>query len=180
MSAMEEYANYLDSESAIQLFSKIQKSFNGNKELASKECGISKKSAYDWDKRKEDLKHSTKVKILEKSMEEFPVELFQFITQNLYESGTRTLMIGLATIYEHVFDSKDESEFKQHVSKFEIMTEQYAGLIYKHKELEVNNMFVKLKKYAKDHNYNWKPNQTTLYDSNAPNIANSKIINSYS
>ncbi len=179
MSVAEEYANYVDSEGAIMLFDKIKKSFNDNRELASKECDISKKSTYDWDERKEDLKHSTKVKILEKAIEQFPVESFQFITQNLYGAGTETLMTCLSTIYEQTFDSKDTFEFKQHVNEFEIMTKQYAGLIYKQRDLEVNHMFSKLKKYAKNHHYDWKPTQTILYDYESIKKIIPKIIRSY-
>lgn len=179
MSLAEEYANYLDSDAAIQLFNNIKKSMGNNRELASKECDISKKSTYDWDERKGDLKHSTKVKILEKAIEQFPVESFQFITQNLYDAGTETLMSGLSTIYEQSFDSNDTLEFQQHVNEFEIMTKQYAGLIYKHRDLEVNHMFSKLKQYADKNSYDWKPTQTILYDYESIKKIIPKIVSSY-
>ncbi len=179
MSMIEDFAHYLDSSSAVKLFDKIQKSLGDNRELASKECNISKKSTYDWGELKGDLKYDTKIKILEKAIEQFPVETFHFLTQNLYDASTETLMAALSTIYEQSFDSNDSSEFKHHVNEFEIMTKQYSGLIYKHRDLEINHMFSKLKNHAKDNNYDWKPEQTILYDYETVKKLVPKIISSY-
>jgi len=179
LSIAEEYVDYLDSNGAIELFDKFKKSLDDNRELASKECDISKKSTYEWDGRKGDLKRSTKIKILDKAIEQFPVESFQFITQKLYNAGTETMMTCLSTIFEQTYDSKDSFEFKQHVNEFELMTKQYAGLIYKHRDLEVNHMFLKLKRFSDNHKYNWKPAQTILYDYESLKKIIPKIVGSY-
>lgn len=165
MSILEKYSSFVDTEGVIELFDKYQKSKNDNRTLAAKECDITTKSVYDWKHLKENVKLSTKVKILQKIMEEMPVETFSYLTKKLYDSSTETLMSCLTTLYEQSFDVKDEREYLQHVHEFENISKKYAGLIYKHRDLEVNHMFSKLYSFAKSQNYPWKPHQTVLYDS---------------
>jgi len=149
----------------IALFDKYQKSLGDNRTLAAKECDITPKSVYDWEALKENVKHSTKVKVLEKIIEGLPVETFSYLTQKLYDSSIETLMSCFTTLYEMSFDAKDEKEYLQHVNEFENINRKYAGLIYKHRDLEVNHMFSKLSSYAKSQNYHWDLHQTVLYDS---------------
>ena len=177
MSMIEKYANYVNTEGIIALFDKYQKSLGDNRALAAKECDITPKSVYDWEALKENVKHSTKVRVLEKIIEDLPVETFSYLTQNLYDSSTETLMSCLTTLYEMSFDAKDENEYLQKVKEFENITEKYGGLIYKHRELEVNHMFSKLSTYAKSQNYLWKPHQTILYDSERVKQMISQLIN---
>lgn len=179
MSMIEKYANYVDTEGIITLFGKYQKSLGDNRTLAAKECDITPKSVYDWEALKENVKHSTKVKVLEKIIEDLPVETFSYLTQKLYDSSTETLISCLTTLYETSFDAKDEKEYLQTVKEFENVTRKYAGLIYKHRDLEVNHMFSKLSTYAKSQRYHWKPQQTILYDSETVKQMIPQIISSW-
>ncbi len=165
MSIVEKYASLIETEGIIELFDKFEKSKNGNRTLAAKECDITTKSVYDWTKLKENVKLSTKMKVFQKIMEEMPVETFSYLTKKLYDSSTETLMSCLTTMYEQSFDAKDEKEYLQYVHEFENISKEYAGLIYKHRDLEVNHMFSKLYSFAKSHTFDWKPHQTVLYDS---------------
>jgi len=179
MSMIEKYANYVDTEGIITLFGKYQKSLGDNRTLAAKECDITPKSVYDWESLKENVKHSTKVRVLEKIIQDLPVETFSYLTQKLYDSSTETLISCLTTLYETSFDAKDEKEYLQKVKDFENMTRKYAGLIYKHRDLEVNHMFSKLSTYAKSQRYYWKPQQTILYDSETVKQMIPQIISSW-
>lgn len=179
MSYFEKFSNYVDSDSIAELFNKYQKYVGDNRTLAAKECGITPKSVYDWENRSEDVKHSTKIKVLEKIIEEMPVETFQYITDKLYNSSSETLLTCLSTLYEQSYDSKSESEYLAIVNIFENITKKYAGLIYNNRELEVNGMFLKLSEFAKMRGYGWKPQQTILYDFNKIKQMIPQIISSW-
>lgn len=165
MSIVEKYASLVETEGIIELFDKFEKSKDGNRTLAAKECDITTKSVYDWSKLKENVKLSTKMKVFQKIMEQMPVETFSYLTKKLYDSSTETLMSCLTTIYEQSFDAKNETEYLHHVHEFEKISKEYAGLIYNHRDLEVNHMFSKLHSFAKSESFDWKPSQTVLYDS---------------
>ena len=179
MSIVEKYADFVNTEGIISLFDKYQKSLGDNRSLAANECDITPKSVYDWENLKENVKHSTKVKVLEKIIEDLPVETFSYLTHKLFDSSTETLMSCLTTLYEMSFDAKDEKEYLTCVNEFENTSRKYAGLIYKHRDLEVNHMFSKLSGYAKSQNYHWNPHQTILYDSEMVKQMIPQIISSW-
>ena len=164
MEYVEKYANYADSEGIIDLYDKFEKSLRENRTLAAKECGITKASVYGWKTRKEDLKHSTKVKILETLIKKLPLETFLYLTEKLYNSSSETLLSCLSTLYEQSFDANNEGNFLRTVKAFENIVEKYAGLIYKNRDLEVNKLFLTLNSLAKSKNYHWIPHQTVLLE----------------
>ena len=164
MSYVEKFANYLNSDEITELFDNYQKMLGGNRTLAAKQCGITTKTIYDWKNRKEGIKYSTKIKILETLIERYPVDTFLHMTSNLHILSLETLLAGLSTLYERSFDVKSESEFLELAKLFEITVHKYSGLIHNNKELEVGNMFRKLYEFAKMKGYNWKPRQAILYD----------------
>ena len=179
MDLLKKYAGYVDTEGIRTLFGKLQKHLGDNRTAAAEECGITTKAVYDWEKQKEGVKLSTKIKILEKTIDELPVETFRYLTQNLYDSSSETLMSCLTTLYEQSFDAKDEKEYLTHVNEFENVSGEFAGLIYKNRDLEVNHMFSKLLTYAKSQNYHWTTHQTVLYDSKMVKQMIPQIISSW-
>jgi len=179
MNLLEKYAGYIDTEGIRTLFGKLQKCLGDNRTAAAEECGITTKAVYDWEKQKEGIKLSTKIKILEKTIDELPVETFHYLTQNLYDLSSETLMSCLTTLYEQSFDVKDEKEYLTYVNEFENVSRKFAGLIYKNRDLEVNHMFSKLSTHAKSQNYHWKPHQTVLYDSEMVKRMIPQIISSW-
>ena len=160
----EKYANYLDSEGAILLFDKLQKEFGNKLEPTATECGITKASVYGWRTRKEDVKHSTKVKILETSIEKLPLDTFLYLTDKLYKSSSETLLTCLSTLYEQTYDAKNADEFLKTVNMFENIVKKYAGLIYQEHDLEVNKLFLSMNDFAKSKNFHWMPHQTVLLE----------------
>lgn len=179
MSCAEEYSDYVDSDEIKELYTDYEQKSGGNRTLASKDCGITPASVYNWDTLKEDVKHSTKVKILENLLEKYPAETFEHITQNLYDKCTEVLLSCISTIYERTFDTTSENEYLDSVHYFESVAKQYAGQIYHQHELEVNNMYLKLSQFAKSKNYDWKPKQTTLYGLNEVKQMIPQIISSW-
>jgi len=167
MKYVEKYANYLDSEGTIHLFEKLQKSLGDKLEPTAVECGITKASVYGWKTRKGDVKYTTKLKILEKLIEKLPLETFLYLTEKLLRSSSETLLSSLSTIFEQTFDAKDETEFLETVRMFENITEKYAGLIYKNRELEVAKLFLTMKEFSNSKNYRWRPRQTILLEYDA-------------
>ena len=179
MKIVEKYANYADSDGIISLYDKFEKSLENNRTLAAKECGLTKASVYGWESRKEDLKHSTKVKILETLIEKLPLETFHYLTDKLYSASSETLLAYLSTLYEQSFDTKNENEFLKTVNIFEKMVEEYGGLIYKNRDLEVNKLFLKMNYFAKSKNYQWTPHQTILLEYESVRLLIPRIVASW-
>ena len=164
MKYIEKYANYLDSDGTAHLFDKLQKESGGKLEPTAAECGIAKASVYGWKTRKEDLKHITKVKVLEKAIEKLPVDTFLYLTDRLYKSSSETLLSCLSTLYEQSFDVNNEDEYLKTVHVFENIVKKYGGIIYKNRDLEVNKLFLSMSDFAKSKNYHWFPHQTVLLE----------------
>jgi len=160
----EKYANYLDSEGTAYLFGKLQKKSGGKLEPTAAECGIAKSSVYGWRTSKEDVKHVTKVKVLEKAIEKLPVDTFLYLTDKLYKSSSETLLSCLSTLYEQSFDANNEDEYLKTVNVFENIVKEYGGLIYENRDLEVNKLFLSMNDFAKSKNYHWIPHQTVLLE----------------
>ncbi|MCH8915848.1 MAG: hypothetical protein IIA82_08420 [Thaumarchaeota archaeon] len=179
MKYIEKYANYLDSEGTAHLFDKLQKEFGNKLEPTAAECGIAKASVYGWRARKEDVKHSTKVKVLETLIEKLPLETFYYLTDKLYNSSSETLMSYLSTLYEQSFDAKDEDEYLKTVRIFENMVKEYAGLIYKNRDLEVNKLFLTMNDFAKSKNFHWIPQQTILLEYTAMRMLIPQMVASW-
>lgn len=176
---IKKYANYVDSEGIIHLFDKLQKHLGDKLEPTAEKCGITKASVYGWRTRKEDVKYSTKIKILETLIEKLPLETFLYITDNLYAASSETLLSSLSTIYEQTFDAKNEEEYLKTVRMFEDIVNKYAGLVYKNRDLEVNKLFLSMKLFAKSKNYHWMPHQTILLDYNVVKQLIPQIVGSW-
>ena len=167
MSYVEKFVNYMDSDDIAKLFDNYQKMLEGNRTLEDKQYGIMTKAIHDWKNKKEGIKYSTKIQVLETLLERNPVDTFLHLTNNLHNLSLETLLAGLSTLYEKSFEVKSESEFLELAKLFESITRKYAGLIHNNRELEVSQMSRKLYEFSKMKGYNWKPHRTILYDLDA-------------
>jgi len=175
----EKYASLVNADMVKTLFEKLAILLGDNRTKAADECGLTRKAIYDWDNLKEEIKLSTKEKVLEQSLEQMPIETLDYLTKQMHDSSSDVLMSYLSSIYERVYDTKKESDFLQVTGKFEDATRTYAGLIYKKLDYEVDDMMKELSLFAKSQNIKWMPHPVHLYDSNDLKKIIPQIVNSW-
>lgn len=151
----ENYASLVDNESVRELFEKLVKYYGNNRKKAAEECGIARKSVYDWLKLKNEIKVPTKERVLVKSLETMPLETFDLLMRRLSESSAEILIYYLTTIYEKAFDNDDD--FLKWAQKFIEVSEKYGGVIYKKVDFEVEDLLGQLKNQSKSLNIDWSP-----------------------
>ncbi len=175
----EKYASLVNAEMIMTLFEKLTKYLGDSRAKAADECGITRKAIYDWDNLKEEIKLSTKEKVLDQLLEQMPVETLDYLSKQMHDYSSDAIMSYLSTIYEKTFDTKTESEFLQLTNRFEDATKRYAGLIYKKLDYEVDDMAKQLVSLAKSNSILWKPTLIHLYDSEDLKKIIPQIINAW-
>lgn len=151
-----EYANLLNDETVISLFEELIKINKGNRTKAAKKCGLSRKTVYDWPATKEDIKLSTKIKVLDEAFNQIPEESLEKIMERLSDSGTDVLTSYLSSIYEKAFSAKSKKNLSVLLDRFNIISEKYSGWIYKNLDFELEDMMEKLASYSETKNIDWK------------------------
>lgn len=174
---VERYAGIINRDMLIALFGKLTKHL-GTKVKAAEQCDLTRKTIDDWEKSG-NIKLDTKEKVLEQLIDVIPVETFGYLTKQLYDSSSYSLMSHMSTIYEKSFDANNENEFLQLVNQFENSSKQYAGLIYNKLDAEVSDMKMELENYAQSKGFNWDPQTFHLYDSNQIKTIIPQIINTW-
>lgn len=178
LDSAERYAGFVTRDMLVILFDKLKKHLNGNKTKAAEQCDLTRKTIDDWGKSG-NVKLDTREKVLEQLIDELPIDTFGYLTNQLSNSSTDSLMSYLSTIYETTFNTTNTDEFLQLANQFEHATRQYAGLIYNKLDHEVNDMIMELENHAKSAKIEWSPTVFHLYDSEQIKHVIPQIINSW-
>lgn len=175
----EKYATFVNARMVKELFSTLTKHLGDNTSKAAEECDLTRKTVYDWDNSKEEVKMSTKVKVLETLIEKLPAETLLYLTQQLRDAGADVLMSYLSTLYEKTFDAENNEDAGRQLKEFEKATKMFAGVIYQKLDTETNNLTRQLSIFAGSKNIQWTPKPIKLYDYDTLNEIIPRIINSW-
>lgn len=135
----EKYAGILTKEDVLQLFAKMTEKLQGNRSEAIRQCGLTGKATYDWEKAKY-VKLGTKQKVLEASLR------IGFLTTTEYllsRSSDRTMDIlrtFLSKIYMEAIETESKDQFKILLEKYDVSKKKHCGLIKDQIEDEVADM----------------------------------------
>lgn len=141
-SLAEKYAGWLRGSDIVDLFESLEK-VHGSISKAARECGLERKTVYDW-KRKagtENLKTATKAKVVAALLEQVPEETLDSMLERLLSQVHELLEVYLSTIYEHAMRETGREEFVRLSERFGDAFTKYAGLVAGRSGVETAAMF---------------------------------------
>jgi hypothetical protein len=161
-----EYADLLRGSDIVELFNSLEKVY-GNTSRAAKACGLERKTVYDW-KRKagaEDLRVSTKRKVVSALLEQAPNETLESMLERLLAQVRELLHVYLSTVYEQAVVEKDPNEFDRLVTRFGQSVSRFAGLVAGRNEIETSTMMRGLSVRAQELGRQFEVPPLTVYGS---------------
>lgn len=145
----ERYAGILTKEDVDQLFNSLTSKLHGNRSEAARQCGLTGKATYDWEKARY-VKLTTKRKVLETCLR---IDFLGTVGYLLKRSSERTVDV-LRTILSSIYNEAIETNSKEQIilllDKFNTLRTQYRGLINDRIMDEVADMLWMLRQKAQE------------------------------
>lgn len=141
------YAGILTKEDIGQLFNKLTESLEGNRSEAARQCGLTGKATYDWEKAAY-LKLGTKRKVLEACLRTDFLNTIEYLLSRSSERTIDVLRTILSTVYAEAVETVPKERFIYLINRFETLRIQYRGLIKDRIIDEVTDMLLMLRQKA--------------------------------
>lgn len=141
------YARILTKENISELFDTLTKRLQGNRSEATRQCGLTGKATYDWEKAGY-VKFETKRKVLEACLRIDFLETIEYLLNQSSEKTVDILQTILSAIYAEAVEIDSREKISMLLNKFDRLKMRYRGLIRDQIEEEVAEMTWLLKKKA--------------------------------
>jgi hypothetical protein len=174
---VEQYARFLDEGDIVSLFEKLSTEF-GNLQDAAKECKITRGTVYNWKNLNQEMRLSTKEKILEQSLEKRRLDTMAFLAEKMTNVVSDLIFNLLVTLYKNIFNYADTLEIYRAIDKFEQAKKQYAGILYNRFEYEIADLTENITEYVSEKINDWRPESFYLYDTAALGDIVKEIVSS--
>lgn len=135
----DKYSRILTKEDVNQLFNKLTEKLQGNRSEAARQCGLTGKATYDWEKAGY-VKLETKRKVLEVCLNNDFLETIEYLLSRSSERTVDILRTILSTIYAEAIETNSREQFRVLLNKFDALKIRYRGLIRDQIEKEVAEM----------------------------------------
>lgn len=107
---------------------------------AVKEADITRKTVYDWENNSDDVKTSTKRKILQASLEADYYKTLEFLIRKAALNYNEILERYINAITDKVYKISDPEEFQMEVAVFQKYLERHSGAISDLKNVYMNKV----------------------------------------
>jgi len=145
---VEKYAVSLSKDDVIELFGVLEEAYGGNISRACRECGIQRKTRYDW-ARVLNINLSTKKRILKMAVKTAPAKTFDFLLSRSEEAAVEMFSAYLSHLYSKAMvENIDPRSFIKVVNALQKIQNEHSGLIW-HLEEEVGDMMSHIRERAK-------------------------------
>jgi len=145
---IEKYAVSLSKDDVIELFRVLEEAYGGNVSKVCRECGIQRKTRYDW-ARALNIKLSTKKRILKMAIETDPEETLSFLLSRSKEAAVELLSAYLSHLYaKALVENIDPRSFIKVVKAMQKIQNEHSGLIWELEE-EVGDMMSHIRERAR-------------------------------
>lgn len=145
----ERYAEILTKEDVGQLFNVLTQKLHGNRSEAARQCGLTGKATYDWEKARY-VKLTTKRKVLETCLRIDFLDTVEYLLKRSSERTTDVLRTILSTIYNEAIETNSKEQIIVLLDKFNTLRTQYRGLINDRIMDEVADMLWMLRQKAQE------------------------------
>ena len=122
------YAGILTREDVGQLFNLLIEKLHGNRSEATRQCGLTGKATYDWEKASY-VKLTTKRKVLETCLRIDFLGSVEYLLKRSSERTIDVLRTILSTIHVEAIETNSKEQFITLIGKFNTLRIQYRGLI---------------------------------------------------
>jgi len=134
-----QYADMLTKEDVLQLFDQLQRKF-GSRNKASKICGFTNKTTYEWEKVKY-VKSTTKEKLLKASLQHNFLYTLEYLFNRSNRRNVNILSTFLSTLYSFLLESESKNNFEKNYLTFFNFKTKNRGLIRDQIEDELSDMY---------------------------------------
>ncbi len=145
----ERYAGILTKEDVDQLFNTLTSRLHGNRSEAARQCGLTGKATYDWEKARY-VKLTTKRKVLETCLRIDFLSTVEYLLKRSSERTVDVLRTILSTIYNEAIETDSKEQIILLLDKFNVLRIQYRGLINDKIMDEVADMLWMLRQKAQE------------------------------
>jgi len=133
------YADTLQKNDVIELFEILEEEC-GSRLQAAEFCSLERKTVYDW-KNVEEIKLTTKQKVVEAVLKVKPEKAYEFIISRLEQRTADVLFLLFVFLYDFlVVEEHSKQEFTERFTMFNEFKKKYGGLIHKLLEEETGDM----------------------------------------
>lgn len=145
----ERYAGILTKEDVCQLFNALTSKLHGNRSEAARQCGLTGKATYDWEKARY-VKLTTKRKVLETCLRIDFLGTIEYLLKRSSERTVDVLRTILSSIYNEAIETNSKEQIVILLDKFKALRTQYRGLINDRIMDEVADMLWMLRQKAQE------------------------------
>lgn len=135
----EKYAGILTKEDVVQLFNRMTEKLQGNRSEAIRQCGLTGKATYDWEKAKY-VKLGTKQKVLEACLGINFLDTTEYLLDRSNDRTVDILRTFISKIYMDAIETESKGQFRIMFKKFSTSMKKHQGLIKDQIEDEVADM----------------------------------------
>ena len=134
------FASYLSKGDVRRLFYDVLVKKYGSIEAASRAAGISRKTPYNLDAVR-DVRHSTKVKVLQAAYEADPLSTLRFLVKALRRKAGEALLTLIDYIKTEALRCRDSREVERHARLLEEILEELGGPLRDEVENEAEDAY---------------------------------------
>jgi transcriptional regulator with XRE-family HTH domain len=141
------YAEILTKYDVQTLFGSLEH-FYGNLSAASDALGIQRKTVYDWEKNSEDVRISTKRKILDASLKCHLERTILFLLEKMGGDLNELLERHVSLTYRKIMQSSQPGELSRHLDAFRDLLDKHGTTLFESDEERMNHLIDEINKRA--------------------------------
>lgn len=140
---VDRYSQSLTKYDVQELFERLKEA-KGNITAATREVDIQRKTVYDWENSSEDIKTSTKRKILEASFDNDLYGTMEFLVRKNAMNYQEILERYISTYCDRIISTNETQQFQRRIVNFERFIKSHIGAIHDIKTIPIEEMIASI------------------------------------
>lgn len=137
---VDRYSKSLTKYDVKELFERLVEIKGNNVTAATREAGIQRKTVYDWENNSEDIRTSTKSKVLDASLKNDLHRTIEFLVRKNAMNHHEILERYISMNCDEIISINDPQEFQRRTMSFEKFIKSNSGAIHDTKTIPIEEM----------------------------------------
>lgn len=137
---VDRYSQSLTKYDVKELFERLVEMKGNNVTAATREAGIQRKTVYDWENNSEDIRTSTKSKVLDASLKNDLHRTIEFLVRKNAMNHREILERYISMNCDEIMSINDPQEFQRRTMLFEKFMKSNSGAIHDTKTIPIEEM----------------------------------------
>ena len=137
---VDRYSQSLTKYDVQELFERLVEIKGNNVTAATREAGIQRKTVYDWENNSEDIRNSTKRKVLDASLKNDLHRTIEFLVRKNAMNHHEILERYISMSCDEIMSINDPQEFQRRTMLFEKFIKSNSGAIHDTKTIPIEEM----------------------------------------